>query len=248
MTRNRGVAALAVFIAGVAAAQAAGAPAPLAFVTPAWISGKIHGLSPQIPTDNTSPISTITQAACKGLPPKRKGKFNTFRCAVRWDKGPGIVWARALPGGKWCASSTGLASCPAAAAAAGDPRICATGAPGPTTADPNRCALAATEYSILRAMPLNFSDPGWTMRNLSCNGSNLKRTCSFSSRSAFGTYYTSTIIFAQGADTSWTATLTTTGGGGSTGNGSTSCTVVPGPPSARGRWQAGPAPTCTATS
>jgi hypothetical protein len=208
------------------------------------MSARIRGLTPQIPTDNTSPVSTISQTTCNGLPPKKNGKFNTFRCAVTWDEGRGTVWARALPGGKWCASSTGLLSCPPTPPSADDPRVCATGAPGPTTADPNRCALAATEYAILRAMPVNFSDPGWTMRNLACKGSNVTRTCTFSSRSAYGVYYTSTIGFVQDESTkAWIATIVTKQGAGTT-----TCTVQAGSWNGRSRWQSGTAPTCSAES
>jgi len=120
----------------------------------------------------------------------------------------------------------------------GDPRICALTPPAPPTADPNRCALGATEFALTRAMPVNFADPGWTIRNVSCTGSNLTRTCSFSSHSAFGTYYKSTITFALTAGT-WNATIGTTGGGGSS-----TCTVQPGP-AGSSRWQQGPTPSCT---
>ena len=40
----------------------------------------------------------------------------------------------------------------------------------------------------MRAMPVAFSDPGWTIRNVSCTGSNLTRACTFSSHTAYGIY------------------------------------------------------------
>jgi hypothetical protein len=233
--------AAAAVLSGLTLLPAAAAATPLTYVTPAWMSGKIHGLVPQIPTDNVSPPSTITQAACKGLPPAKAKKFNTFRCAASWDKGKAVVWARALPGGKYCASSTGLASCPAVPATTGDPRVCAVSPPAPSTADPNRCALGATEYAILRAMPVNFGDPGWAIRNISCTGSNLTRTCTFGSKTAYGTYYTSKVRFTQ-VEKAWTAAIATTGGGVNS-----TCTVVPGPSNGRTQWQAGPTPTCAAS-
>jgi hypothetical protein len=223
-------------LTGIAAASAA---APPAYVTPAAMAGKIHGLVPQIPLDNTSPPSTITATSCRGLPPAHGTKFNTFRCTATWDNGRATVWARALPGGTYCASTTGLAPCPPGPAVAGDPRVCSI-PHAPATADPNRCALGATELVILRAMPINFNDPGWTIRNVSCTGTNLKHTCSFSSHSAYGTYYKSTIAFGQ-ADGAWTSTIVTTGGAG---GGTTTCTVLPGA-SGGSRWQQGPPPTCS---
>ena len=117
----------------------------------------------------------------------------------------------------------------------GDPRMCSL-APAPSTGDPNRCALGASLFAIIRAMPVNFADPGWTIRNVSCTGSNLERACTFSSHTAYGIYYTSTIGFKQ-ADGAWTATIATTGG-------TSTCTVPPGPPAASSPWAAGPAPTC----
>ena len=243
-TRNvtpRQVVALGAVCIGTAClafVSVASAAAPPTYVTPTAIAAKIRGLVPQIPTDNTSPPSTITATSCKGLPPARQQKFNTFRCSATWSHGHATIWARALPGGAYCASSTGLAACPPGPAVTGDPRVC-TNAPAPPTADPNRCALAATEIAIVRAMPVNFNDPGWTIRNVSCTGSNLSRKCTFSSHTAYGIYYTSTIGFAQ-VDGAWTATIVTTGGGGTS-----TCTVLPGPPAGRSRWTTGPAPTCT---
>jgi hypothetical protein len=237
----RGVRALctaAVGVAFLALVSAASAAAPLTYITPMAIAAKVRGPVPQIPTDNTSPPSTITATSCKGLPPARQQKFNTFRCSATWSHGRATIWARALPGGTFCASSTGLASCPPGPTVAGDPRLC-TNAPAPPTADPNRCALGATEVAITRAMPINFNDPGWTIRNVSCTGSNLSRKCTFSSHTAYGIYYTSTIGFTQ-ADSAWTATIVTTGGGGTS-----TCIVLPGPPGGRSRWTTGPAPTCT---
>ena len=221
----------------LALVQAAVASAPLAYMTPAAMGAKIHGLVPQIPTDNASPPSNISAAACKGLPPAHGKKYNTFRCAATYEKGRATVWARALPGGKFCASSTGLASCPPGPTIAGDPRICAVSG-APPTADPNRCALGAAEFAIIRAMPVNFATPGWTIRNVACNGSNLRWNCKFSSQTAFGIYYTSTIGFKQTAG-AWAATIVTKGATG----GSATCTVQPGP-AGPSRWQAGPTPTC----
>jgi hypothetical protein len=236
--QRRSLFAAAVGAACLALVPAASAVAPLAYVTPAAIAAKIRGFTPQIKTDNTSNPSTITATTCKGLPPARLKKFNTFRCSATWDMGRATVWARALPGGKFCASSTGLASCPAEPAVAGDPRICAN-APAPSTADPNRCALSATQRAIIRAMPVNFNDPGWTIRNVSCTGSNLARTCEFSRDKTYGVYYNSTIGFKQ-VDGAWVATIVTTGDGGTS-----TCTVQPGPPAGGSRWAAGPVPTCT---
>jgi len=237
---RRGVAGATIGLGALVLVSASTAAAPVAYATPAAMAAKIKGLVPQIPTDNTSPPSTITATSCRGLPPVHNKKFNTFRCAATWYKGQATVWARALPGGAFCASSTGLASCPPGATIAGDPRVCPQTPPTPATADPNRCALAATELAINRAMPVNFNDPGWTIRNVSCTGSNLQRICTFSSHSAYGTYYTGKVGFIP-APGGWSATIVTTGGGGTT-----TCTVLPGPPAANSRWAAGPAPTCAA--
>ena len=90
-------------------------------------------------------------------------------------------------------------------------------------------------------MPVNFADPGWRIRNVSCTGSNLTHKCIFSSFSAYGTYYTSLITFAE-ADGLWKATLATTGGGGSS-----TCTVEPGATGGGSRWSTGATPACEAT-
>ena len=196
VARRRALGVASVCAVCVVLVSAASAAAPLAYVTPTAMAVKIRASVPQIPTDNMSPPSTITASSCKGLPPAKAKKFNTFRCAATWQKGKATVWARALPGGKFCASSTGLAACPAGPTIAGDPRVC-TYPPTPPTADPNRCALAASLLTITRSMPVNFADPGWRIRNVSCTGSNLTHKCVFSSFSAYGTYYTSLITFAQ---------------------------------------------------
>jgi hypothetical protein len=238
--RRRALLVAAVGVACLAVGSAASATTPLTYVTAAAMGGKIHGLVPQIPTDNTSPPSTITATSCRGLPPAHGKTFNTFRCSATWDKGRATLWARALPGGAYCASTTGLASCPPTTDP-GDPRVCKIPS-APRTADPNRCALGATEQAIIRAMPVNFSDSGWTIRNVSCTGTNLARTCTFSSHSAYGIYYTSTIRFTETAG-AWAAAITTTGGGGA---GSSTCTVQPGSSQAASSpWTDGPTPTCT---
>ena len=239
--RRRVLLIAALGVACLAVGSAASATTPLTYVTAAAMGGKIHGLVPQIPTDNTSPPSTITATSCRGLPPAHGKKFNTFRCSATWDNGRATLWARALPGGAYCASTTGLASCPVTTVV-GDPRVC-TIPSAPPTADPNRCALGATEQAILRAMPVNFNDPGWSIRNVSCTGSNLARKCTFSSHSAYGIYYTSAITFKQAEDATWAATIVTTGGGG---GGSSTCTVQPGTPLRGSRWAQGPTPTCSA--
>ncbi len=219
------------------------AAAPLAYTTPKAIAVKIHGLVPQIPTDNTSPPSQISATVCHGLGAAHAGKFNTFRCSATLASGKATVWARALPGGKFCASSTGLAACPPPPATAGDPRICPN-PPAPPTADPNRCALRSAEAALVRAMQQSFVSPSWTVRNLTCKGQNLSYACQFSSFAAYGVYYNSVITFASGSD-GWSATFVTTGGGG-TGN---TCTVQPAPATAAGAssvWSSGPTPACTA--
>lgn len=220
----------------------ASAAAPLAYTTPQAIAAKIHGSVPQIPTDNQSPPSQITATVCHGLGAAHAGKFNTFRCSVTLTFGKAMVWARTLAGGKFCASSTGLASCPPPPATAGDPRLC-TNPPAPPTADPNRCALRSAEAALVRAMQTSFESTSWTVRNLQCKGKNLSYSCTFSSMSAYGVYYTSAITFASGSG-GWAATFATSGGGG-TGN---TCTVQPAPATAAGAasvWSSGPTPTCT---
>ncbi len=153
----------------------------VAWATPQAIAKKIHGFIPQLTVDNTSAPSIITSTKCHGLGKahkKGKGKkavrkYSRFRCTASTTRGRSAVWARALPGGKFCASSTGLASCPAAAPAAGDPRICGN-PPAPPTADPNNCVLSATEASVSRAMKVWFKNPDWTPGQVHCKGSNLK--------------------------------------------------------------------------
>ena len=220
----------------------ASAATPLPAMTPKAIGLRIHGLVPQIPTDNRSAPSQITASVCHGLGAAHAKKFNTFRCAVTLTAGKATVWARVLPGGTFCASSTGLASCPPPPATAGDPRICIN-PPAPPTGDPNRCALRAAEGALIRAMQQSFDDSSWTVRNLMCKGQNLSYECQFSSMSAFGVYYDSMITFAPGSG-GWVGTFVTTGGGGT----GTTCTVQPDPGSAAGVasvWTSGPSPACT---
>jgi hypothetical protein len=208
------------------------------------MSARIHGLVPQIPTTNTSAPSNISAAACRGVGKAHKAgkskKYSTFRCKAAWERGVSRVWARALPGGRFCASSTGLASCPAGAPATGDPRICSTSG-APPTADPNHCALFATEAALTRAMVVAFNLPSWQPGNVACKGSNLTRTCSFQQLGVYGVYYTSKIRFALEAG-AWSATISTTGG-----NVPATCTVLPKAGTAAGkpsRWTTGPTPTC----
>lgn len=238
-TRSRAaLAAAGVFLLVPAVSLAA---ATTAYMTTTAMAAKIHGLVPQIPTNNTSAPSQITSTVCRGLGPAHNGRYATFRCKATLGNGTAVVWARALAGGRFCASATGLASCPAPPAVAGDPRICAD-PPTPPTADPNKCALGASELALIRAMKTNFGDPNWLIRNAACNGSNLTRKCTFSSHTAYGIYYTSTITFAL-ADSVWTATIVTSGGGGTS-----TCTVQPDPSTAGGApsvWVSGPTPTCT---
>jgi hypothetical protein len=227
----------AVLTFGSAVAPAA---STAAFMTPKAMAKKIHGFVPQIPTGNRSAPSTITATSCQGQGRARKGMFATFRCKATWERGKSYVWARALPGGRFCASSTGLSACPAGRPVAGDPRICRNGSV-PPTADPNHCALTSTEAVLLRAMRVNFANPSWQFGNLACNGSNLTWKCTFQQLNVFGVYYTSTIKFAQ-ASGSWTATIHTRGG-----NGKSTCTGQPDGTTAAGKpskWSAGPTPTC----
>jgi len=220
----------------------ASAAAPPAYLTPKAMGLRIHGVVPQIPTDNRSAPSEISATVCHGLGAAHAGKFITFRCSATSTTGKATVWARVLPGGSFCASSTGLASCPPPPATAGDPRICIN-PPAPPTGDPNRCALRAAEGALIRAMQQSFADSGWTVRNLMCKGQNLSYECEFSSMSAYGVYYDSKITFASGSS-GWTGTFATSGGGGS----GTTCTVQPDPGSAAGVasvWSSGPTPDCT---
>ncbi len=217
------------------------AKSPAAFTTPKAMAKKIHGFVPQIQTGNRSAPSTITATTCHGLGAAHKGKFATFRCSATWERGTSNVWARALPGGSFCASSTGLSACPATPPAPGDPRICHD-PPAPSTADPNHCALSATEAVLLRAMRVNFAKPSWQFGNLACSGANLAWKCTYLQLNVFGVYYTSTIRFAQ-ANGAWAATIGTTGG-----NGTSTCTGQPDGTTAAGKpsnWSAGPTPTCT---
>jgi hypothetical protein len=217
----------------------------VAWTTPKAMAAKIRGFVPQIPTSNTSAPSSITASTCKGLGAARvhagRKRFTTFRCSATWARGKSHVWARALPGGKFCASSTGLAACPAAAPAAGDPRICHD-PPAPTTGDPNRCARSAAEAGLLRAMRVDFANPSWSFGNLSCDGANLAWKCSFQQLNVFGVYYHSVIKLKETSG-AWSATFATTGGGTAT-----TCTVQPDPNTRAGKpsnWSTGPVPTCT---
>jgi hypothetical protein len=203
------------------------------------MSAKIHGLVPQIPTTNTSAPSIISAATCRGVGKARGTKYSSFRCTASWDHGKAQVFARALPGGRFCASSTGPAACPAGTPAGGDPRIChRVGAP--PTADPNSCALTTTETALTRAMVVAFRNPNWQPGNVGCKGSNLTRTCTFQQLGVYGVYYESKIRFAL-EDGAWSATIQTTGG-----SVPATCTVLPahtaaGKPS---KWTTGPTPTC----
>jgi hypothetical protein len=217
----------------------------VAWMTTKAMASKIHGFVPQIPTNNTSAPSVITATTCHGLGKAHRSrairKYSRFRCTATWAGGNSRVWARALPGRKFCASSTGLAACPAAPPLAGDPRICLD-PHTPPNGDPNRCALSATEAAVLRAMKVAFNNPDWEPGNLHCKGSNLKRTCTFQQLNVFGVYYASKIRFAV-KDGAWTATLATTGG-----QGPWTCTVLPNPNTAAGKpskWRTGPTPTCS---
>ena len=207
------------------------------------MSTKIHGLVPQIPTTNTSAPSIISATTCHGVG-KAHGagatkKYSRFRCTATWERGKAHVWARALPGGKFCASSSGLTACPAGAPAAGDPRICSTPS-APPTADPNRCALTATEASVTRAMVVASNNPNWQPGNVACKGSNLTHTCTFQQLGVYGIYYTSHIRFAL-KNGAWAATLGTSGG-----TASSTCSVLPAHSTAGkpAKWMAGPTPTC----
>jgi hypothetical protein len=217
--------------------------------TPKAMAAEIRGFVPQIPTANTSAPSNITSSACRGLGKPRttgKGKtavrhFTTFHCTATWARGKSPIWARVLRGGTFCASATGLAACPAAAPTAGDPRICHD-PPAPPTGDPNRCARSKAEAALLRAMRANFSDPNWSLGDVSCDGKNVAWTCTFTQLNVFGVHYSSTIDFAM-ANSAWTANIAITGGGGTS-----SCVVQPSANTAAGKpskWSIGPAPICT---
>jgi len=230
-----------------AAVSLAGSTSP--WKTPKAMAAKIRGSVPQIPTANTSAPSTITASTCHGLGNARTSgqgktavrKFTMFRCSATWARGKSTVWARALAGGSFCAASTGLAACPAAAPVAGDPRICHN-PPAPVAGDPNRCARSAAEAALLRAMQANFANPDWRLGNVSCDGANLAWKCTFQQLNVFGIYYTSTIRFAN-TKGAWTATIVTTGGGGSS-----TCVAQPKSNTIAGKpsnWASGPTPTCT---
>jgi hypothetical protein len=233
-----------------AGASQAKAKKRVAWKTPQAMATKIHGFIPQIRVDNTSAPSIISSTTCRGLGKAHKRgkgkkavrKYSRFRCTATWELGKHAVWARALPGGKFCASSTGLASCPAAAPEAGDPRICGN-PPAPPSADPNNCVLAATEASVSRAMKVWFKNPDWTPGNVHCKGSNLKFGCTYQQLNVFGVYYTSKIRFKL-TNGAWAATLATTGGSGP----ASTCTVLPNAKTRAGKpskWTTGPTPTCS---
>jgi hypothetical protein len=217
----------------------------VAWTTPQAMAKRIHGFTPQIPTDNISAPSFISATTCHGLGrahrTKSARKFSRFRCSATWQRGKSRVWARALPGGKFCASSTGLTPCPAAAPVAGDPRIC-DNASAPPTADPNHCALSATEAAFIRAMRVASNNGQWQPGNVRCKSPNLKRTCTFQQLNVFGVYYTSHITFVL-SNGAWAATIVITGG-----NGPWTCTVLPNANTAAGqpsKWSTGPTPTCS---
>jgi hypothetical protein len=213
-------------------------------MTSSAMSAKIQGLVPQIPTTNTSAPSLISATTCRGVGKAHSTSagrtYSSFRCVATWQRGKARIFARALPRGRFCASSTGPAPCPAGAPVAGDPRICSR--PGaPPTADPNSCGLTATESAFIRAMVVVFRNSNWQPGNVACKGSNLTRTCAFQQLGVYGVYYTSKIRFALAAGT-WSATVTTTGG-----NAGSTCTVLPKAGTAAGKpskWTTGPLPTC----
>lgn len=230
----------ALLVGGLVAAALAPfalAGAPLAYTTPAAIAAKITGGIPQIQTGNAAVPSVITATKCTGLGAAHQGKFNTFRCKATYLNGQKTanVWVRARPGGQFCAASTGLAACPAAAPTIGDPRVC-NKAPAPPTADPNSCALGSAILALNRAMAVKFAPPGSppvsiSLLNISCTGQNLKWTCVFST-SQDRTVHNGAIVFAQATNGTWSANV----------NG---CTVLPGAPSGGYRWRVGPTPVCT---
>ena len=248
MTNHSRLAVASAVLSGIlllAWAGASQAKTLVAWTTPQVMAKRIHGFTPQIPTDNTSAPSNISATTCHGLgkahKAKGKKKYSRFRCTATWARGKAHVWARSLPGGRFCASSSGLSACPAAAPAAGDPRICGQ-APAPPTADPNNCALRATEAAVTRAMKSSFQNPDWQAGNVHCKGTNLTRTCTFQQLNVFGVYYTSKIRFTL-TNGAWAATLATTGG-----NSPSTCTVLPNAHTAAGqpsKWTTGPTPTCS---
>ena len=225
----------------IAPAAATSAAAPhLYYASVASIQSQILGPTPQIPTSSDQVPSSITASTCSGVGTPHNKLFNTFRCRATWAKGTALVWVRARAGGKFCASATGLASCPAAQPVAGDPRLCHN-APSPF-ADPNHCGLVSASAVIARAMPVMLGDPTWTVREQTCKGQNLTWSCQYATHGQFGTFYNGAITFKQAADGTWSGSIVVSGGGGP---GST-CTVVPGTASGTiSLWYQGAAPTCT---
>jgi hypothetical protein len=234
---------VAVLVVGICVVlPSALAASPPSYLTPLAMAAKIHGATPQLSTNNSDAPSTITSTVCHGIGTAHQGKFSTFRCVASTVRGPATVWARALPGAKFCASITGLASCPPPPFISGDPRLCSIPSV-PATADPNRCALAGAELVIVRAMPVVFNNRSWAVRNLSCTGQNLKWTCQYSSSLAFGTYYHGVITFAHTAS-AWTGTIAVNTQG--VENSTVTCTVQPAATKAgsASNWRAGATPTC----
>ena len=221
----------AAFVVLVPSALAAAAPA---YMTPKAMAAKLTGGVPQLETGNAHVPTVISGSICTGLGAAHQGKFNTFRCKASYLSGQKtvVVWARARPGGQFCASVTGLNACPAAAPTVGDPRVCTT-TEGPT-ADPNACSVGAAIRVLIRAGAVQFENPGFTVMNLTCSGQNLTYACVFSTSASYTVYHTS-ITFAQSPQGAWTATLVFPTG---------TCTAQPGAASGGSRWTAGPAPNC----
>ena len=188
------------------------------------MSTKIRGLVPQIPTTNTSAPSIISTTTCHGSGKAHKAgstkKYKTFRCTATWERGKSRVWARALPGGQVLRQQHRAERLPR-----GRSRFRRSQdlhhRVGTPTADPNRCALSATEATFIRAMQEVFNNPNWQPGNVACKGSNLKRTCTFQQLGVYGVYYTSKIAFALKSG-AWAATVGTTGG-----TAASTCTVLP---------------------
>jgi hypothetical protein len=221
------------------AGAASNAVAPL--TTPKAMAAKIRGAVPQIPTSTADQPSTISASTCHGLGAAREGEFTLFRCKAHWDRGTATVWARALPGKKFCASASGMAACPKPPAAAGDPRICSNPQTSPT-ADPNLCARNQSELAVVRAMRAWFVNSDWQIGNVVCAGKNVRWKCTFLQFNVYGIYYNAKIHFvlAHGA---WSATIAVKGDGDSS-----TCTVLPKPGNRAGKpsnWAAGPTSTCT---
>jgi hypothetical protein len=228
-------AAIALGLAALAAIPFATAAAPLTYVTPAAMAKHIAGAVPQIPLGNSSVPSVISASTCTGTGAAHAGKFNTFKCKATWLSGQKttVVWARARPGGQFCAAVT-LAACPAAAPTVGDPRVCSN-PPAPPTADPNKCAVGSAILAVTRAMGVKLQNPAIQLLNLTCTGQNLKWTCVFSTSASY-TVFHATTSFVQSKTGAWTASIAT-----SVGN----CTVLPGAPKGGYRWRVGPTPVCT---